>query len=167
MIKRAAAPLLAILMLPLSAPMFSCWGNDFDTGSRAASHGDFATALKVWQKPAQQGDASDQFNIGILYEHGLGVVQEYAEAVKLYREAAQQGFAPAQNNLGIMLSTGQGVRRANIEGYMWFDIATSLGNKSSAKGRRIVARKLSPAQTAEAQRLARDWLAKFEARKPK
>lgn len=197
MIKRAAAPLVALLLLSLSAPMVSCWGNDFHTGLRAADRGDFASALRVWGPLAQKGDANAQFNIGILYEYGLGVVQDYAEAVrcyrmaarqgnvsarfnlavmyskgrgvaqdhteavKLYREAAQRGFAPAQNNLGIKLSAGEGVRRDDVEAYMWFDIATSRGNKSSAKGQRILARKMSPAQIAEAQRLAREWMAKF------
>ncbi len=32
-----------------------------------------------------------QYNLGVMYERGHGVPQEYARAVKWYRKAAEQG----------------------------------------------------------------------------
>ncbi len=51
---------------------------------------------------AAQGDAHAQFNLGVMYDKGRGVSQDYAEAVKWYRKAAEQGHASAQHNLGVM-----------------------------------------------------------------
>ncbi len=49
---------------------------------------------------ADQGDASAQFNLGIMCGHGEGVPQDYAEAAKWYRLAAEQGNVKAQFKLG-------------------------------------------------------------------
>jgi hypothetical protein len=39
---------------------------------------------------AEEGDAESQFRLGVMYETGQGVPQDYAEAVRWYRKAAQQ-----------------------------------------------------------------------------
>ena len=44
----------------------------------------------------KQGDTNAQFNLGVMYEDGRGVTQDYQEAVKWYRKAAEQGDAEAQ-----------------------------------------------------------------------
>ena len=51
---------------------------------------------------AEQGDASAQYNLGVMYAKGRGVLKDEAEAVRWYRLAAEQGDAYAQNNLGVM-----------------------------------------------------------------
>jgi hypothetical protein len=40
---------------------------------------------------------------------------------------------------------------------MWFSLSAAQGDKDGAKGRDMVARKMTPAQIAEAQKLAREW----------
>ncbi|MGY8790049.1 MAG: tetratricopeptide repeat protein [Pseudomonadales bacterium] len=57
---------------------------------------------------AEQGDATAQNNLGLMYANGEGVPENDVEAVKLYRLAAEQGYAPAQNNLGVMYEKGEG-----------------------------------------------------------
>ena len=37
---------------------------------------------------AEQGDSVAQFNLGVLYCNGQGVIQNYKEAVKWYRKSA-------------------------------------------------------------------------------
>ena len=51
---------------------------------------------------AEQGYADAQFSLGLMYDSGQGVAQNYVEAAKWYRRAAEQGEAAARNNLGIM-----------------------------------------------------------------
>ena len=58
---------------------------------------------------AEQGGAAAQYNLGVMYHTGQGVVQDYREAVKWYRKAAERGFARAQSNLGLMYANGEGV----------------------------------------------------------
>ncbi|GAB6068870.1 hypothetical protein JCM13664_21910 [Methylothermus subterraneus] len=49
----------------------------FDEGLAAANRGDYATALKEWRPLAEQGDAVAQYNLGVMYDNGLGVPQDY------------------------------------------------------------------------------------------
>jgi uncharacterized protein len=62
--------------------------------------GDYATALRLLQPLADKGDGVAQLNLGVMYEDGEGVPQDYTEAVKWYRRAAEQGIVGAQYNLG-------------------------------------------------------------------
>lgn len=82
---------------------------------------------------------------------------DYAPAMQLYRPLAERGNADAQNNLGFMYDTGQGVPQDNVLAHMWFNLAAANGNANAAKNRDIVAAKMTPAQIAEAQKLAREW----------
>ena len=52
-----------------------------------------AVALKWYRMAAEQGDADAQTDLGIMYDNGFGVPQDYAEALKWYRKAAEQGYA--------------------------------------------------------------------------
>ena len=57
--------------------IFSCvtaWAADFAKGLAAAKAGDYATALAELKPLAEQGDASAQFNSGLMYDNGYGVV---------------------------------------------------------------------------------------------
>ena len=57
---------------------------------------------------AEQGHASAQSNLGLMYDNGEGVPEDDAEAVRWYRLAAEQGLAEAQSNLGFMYDKGEG-----------------------------------------------------------
>jgi uncharacterized protein len=113
--------------------------------------------LKLWRPLAEQGDASAQNNLGVMYDQGQGVPQDYAEAVKWYRKAAEQGHAKAQSNLGVMYGNGQGVPQDYVQAHMWWNLSAAQGNENAVKNRDIVAKLMTPAQIAEAQKLAREW----------
>jgi hypothetical protein len=51
------------------------WGADYQKGVAAAQSGDFATALREWKPLAEQGHARAQYNLGVMYESGQGVLQ--------------------------------------------------------------------------------------------
>ena len=58
-------------------------------------------------KSAEQGRAIGQYNLGMMYEFGQGVSQNYEEAVKWYTLAAEQGLAEAQFSLGDIFVNGE------------------------------------------------------------
>jgi len=89
----------------------------------AANVPDFRETLQL----AEQGVAKAQYNLGVMYENGRGVRQDYAEALKWYRQAAAQGDAEAQYNLGAMYYSGQGVRQDYTEAFRWFRKAADQG----------------------------------------
>ena len=51
--------------------------------------------MKWYAKAAAQGHATAQYNLGVSYELGKGVVQDAALAVEWYKKAAAQSFEPA------------------------------------------------------------------------
>ncbi len=123
---------------------------------------DYAEAVKWYRKAAEQGDGHAQFNLGVMYNEGRGVTQDFAEAVKWYRKLAEQGHAEAQNKLGIMYQNGKGVPQDYVQAHLWYTLAASklIPGKTrdqSVKSRDIVTEKMTPAQIAEAQKLAREW----------
>ena len=83
--------------------------------------------------------------------------QDYTEATRWYRKAADQGNATAQSNLGTMYDKGQGVTQDYIQAHIWYNLAAARGLKIGRKNRDILAEKMTPAQIAEAQKLAREW----------
>ena len=141
------------LTLCLVAPAQAGW----DEGVAAFYRGDYATALREFRPLADQGNTFAQFLLGNMYYNGQDVTQDYAEAVKWYRKAAGQGYASAQYNLGVMYYNGQGVTQDYVQAHMWYNLAVSKGHENATKNRDNVAEKMTPAQIAEAQRLAREW----------
>ena len=114
-----------VLYVMLATP---AWAG-FDEGVAAHKRGDYATALREFRPLAELlGEASAQFNIGIMYDKGQGVAQDYAEAVRWYRKAAAQGNAGAQYNLGVMYGKGQGVAQDYAEAARWYRKAAAQGD---------------------------------------
>ena len=83
---------------------------------------------------------------------------DYKAAVKWYRLAAAKGVALAQFNLGAMYDNGHGVAQDYVRAHMWYNISASNG--VDAKNRDLIAKEMTPAQLEEAQKLAREWVAK-------
>jgi uncharacterized protein len=118
----------------------------------------YAEAAKWYRLAADQGVASAQYALGLMYGKGQGVTQNYAEAVKWFRFAADQGDASAQYALGLMYGNGRGVPHDYVSAHMWFNLSAARGNiQNAVKVRDEVAKHMTPAQIAEAQKLAREW----------
>jgi uncharacterized protein len=52
---------------------------------------------------------------------------------------------------------GHGVPRDYVTAHMWFNLVAVNGDKDAVKALDEVAAKMTPAQVAEAQKLAREW----------
>jgi TPR repeat protein len=70
---------------------------------------------------------------------------------------AAAGDARAQSNLGLMYGNGTGVAQDYVQAHKWFNLGATSGDTSAVKNRDLVASKMTPAQIAEAQRLASAW----------
>ena len=84
--------------------------------------------LKKIQAAANSGDAVAEFELGVLYDNGQGVPQDYGQAEAWYRKAAEQGYADAQSNLGVMYDNGQGVPQDYVQAASWYRKAADQGN---------------------------------------
>jgi hypothetical protein len=111
----------------------------------------------LWRPLADQGNASAQALLGVIYEAGHeGVPQDYAEAVKWFRRAADQGVTGAQTLLGEMYAIGRGVPQDYVQAYRWASLGVSQASNPEEKGaaaaaRDAIAAKMTAAQIAQAQ----------------
>lgn len=114
----ARSLVVAALLLVLSqAPAIA---QNFEKGLEAARAGDFAAAVAQWRPLASNGHMEAQFNIGAIYEEGLGVPKDPSEAAGWYGLAAGQGHAQAQYNMGALYADGRGVPRDDARAAVWW-----------------------------------------------
>ena len=79
-------------MLAVLVGIGGVWAADFDKVNK----GDYVAALKEWRPLAEQGDAGAQYNLGVMYSKGQGVVQDYASAHIWFNVASANGDSEAQ-----------------------------------------------------------------------
>jgi hypothetical protein len=77
---------------------------------------------------AERGTAEDQYNLGMRYERGIGVSQNYLEAVRWYRLAAMQGYREGQYKLCEMSERGEGLPQDYQEALRWCGLAADQGH---------------------------------------
>ena len=86
---------LTATLCPTIAVLFGSVGMsasaDFQKGLTAAQNGDFATALREWKPLAEQGNAGAQYNLGLMYVKGEGVIQDNVYAHLWGNIAASNG----------------------------------------------------------------------------
>ena len=114
------------------------------------------------RRAAAQGNADAEALLGILYSQGQGVPRDDAEAARWFAKAAARGNAMGQMKTGMCHMCGLGVPMDYLKAYMWFDLAVSRSTGHDQMCNRnlrdtFAAMQLTPAQIAEAQRLAREW----------
>jgi TPR repeat protein len=117
--------LAAVGAVALSAPALA--QTTFDQGVAAYDRGDFAAALATFRSLAEQGDPIAQYNLGIMYDRGTGVLENDAEALKWYRLAADQNYSSAELNLGLLYYEGRGVPKNLDEAVKWYRRAADKG----------------------------------------
>ena len=80
----------------------------------------YASAIKLWQPLAEEGDPKAQASLGWLYHKGLGVTQDYQTAFEWYQKSAMQDYTLGQHNLGTMYENGWGVQQDYKEAFKWY-----------------------------------------------
>ena len=64
------------------------------------------TSRRTWEtfeamrQAAEEGDPQAQCYLGVCYQNGQNVAQDYQEAVKWFRKAGEQGLSGAQLHAG-------------------------------------------------------------------
>jgi TPR repeat protein len=120
-------------------------------------------ALRWFRRAAEKGDASAQFYLGVMSAEGHGIPQDFANATRWYQLAANQGYPQAQFNLGLSYVDGEGVPSDLVIAHMWLNLAATrfppadTRRRSAIAARDLVASRMTPAQLAEAQKLAGEW----------
>jgi hypothetical protein len=127
---RAFKAAVAALIFVVCSFEFASAG-PFEEGVSAFQRGDYPAAMRFFRPVADQGNGAAQYNVGIMYDRGLGVRPDAATAANWYRKAADQGNRDAQHNLGTMYRSGRGVPQNYVTAAGWFRKAANQGDASS------------------------------------
>lgn len=78
-------------------------------------------AFELFSRAAGQGDPEAMFELGKLYEKGIGTEQDVGKAVELYHRSAELGFVDAMNDLGFLYYQGAaGLKRDQAKAIDYF-----------------------------------------------
>jgi TPR repeat protein len=120
---------------------------------------DSAEAIKWFTKSAEQGQGESQHSLGLRNLWGDGVEKNPEAAAAWFQAAANQGISDSATWLGDIYWNGNGVKQDVVEGYKWLLLA---GDKFGINHRNMTLEQfgsqLTPAQKAEAEQRARDFV---------
>jgi len=122
------SPVLIVLMSLLISPANA---QNYVTAFNAYLRGDYALAERQFRPLAERGNVLAQYKLGLMYNNGEGVKQDFGEAVKWFHRAATQGYAPAQRSLGVKYEKGQGVKRNYGEAVRWYRHGADQGDAAA------------------------------------
>ena len=153
--------LTLLLVLACTSGMAPVWGmaaQSTEEAEFAYERGDYTQAARLFSPLAEQGVASAQFYLGLMYEKGRGVRQDHSTALTWFLKAAAQGYAGPQNSLGLIYERGRGVRKDVVRALMWYTIAATMlsGNegKVAVQRRDHLTTQMTAAQIEQARDLA-------------
>ena len=94
----------------LAATLLSSYAlaDEFQRGLVAFNDGNYEQAMEAWLPLAESGDLNAMYNVGLLYDEGLGVEQDKERALAWYLVPAQEGDVSAQFNVAMIYDFGDG-----------------------------------------------------------
>lgn len=84
---------------------------------------DINKAIEYLILASNQNYAIADYNLGKLYEEGLGVKQDYSEAARFYRLASDKNYSKAQEKLALFYLKGFGVKENKRESEKLFKLS--------------------------------------------
>lgn len=130
--KRLITTVVAVAFLALGTDAVAQTQEQSTTKADSGPSADQAREILESTRPlAEKGDASAQYNMGVLYDQGYGVKQNFDTARQWYLKAAKQHFAKAEHNLGIIYESGKGVESDSSEAAHWFQRAAEDGEPAA------------------------------------
>lgn len=103
------------------------WHSTFQKGLQLYKNKHYEDAFKIWEPIAKQGHTAAQCNLGLIYQDGLGINQDYSKSIEWYLKAAKQRHAIAQCNLALIYER-KGAYRNLSEAIKWFTMSAEQGH---------------------------------------
>lgn len=124
--------------MPTSLSLIDLWTEGWE------EHANYRSVFNHLYNRAILGDAQSQFQIGQMFQYGLGVDQSADSAVIFYQNAAQQGHLGAEYNLGILYLQNPQDANSYQSALNWLTDSAFKGNK---KAQYVLARVLKQGRT--------------------
>lgn len=120
---------LFALALLFAVPALAAEG---DAGLEAFNREDYQTAMEEWQPLAESGNAAAQYNLAVLFKHGLGVLRDDRVAVNWFSKSAEQGDPDAQYEIGNYYLDGYWEAPNPEQAAIWYGMAAEQGHAAAA-----------------------------------
>jgi uncharacterized protein len=123
---------------------------------------DLKLAMEWYRKAAEQGNPLAQVGLGYMLMDGSGEKPDIEGAAAWFSKAAEQGDALAMLALGTLYELGRGVAKDWVQAHKWYALASIDDGEyeqdlfdRAKRAKEELAKQMTPAQIAEAERLAR------------
>lgn len=127
---------------------------------------DEAKAKRWLVVAADHGNVAAARQLGLLYLQGVATVQDFTQARKWLAKAADAGDELALRRLGDMNRDGLGAPADPVAAYACYEAAAMHGNSYAVSLRDQLSRSLSVAQQRQAEKKARQLLARIASATP-
>jgi len=103
---------------------------EFSSGLAAFESKHFSRAMQLLS-PFSDRDAHAQHMLAIMYQNGLGTIENPTRALEMMTASAEEGYPIAQHGLGFMYMQGECVEKDSKKAIEWFRKAAEQGLQGS------------------------------------
>ena len=86
---------------------------------------------EIYKLATERNNAKAQLYLGVFYEKGNEVEQDYIKAAQWYEKSALQNNPIAQLALAMLYDNGNGVKQDYIKAKQWYEKAARQGNANA------------------------------------
>ncbi len=83
----------------------TCLADTYQEGKIALEHKDYAQANTLFSKACDSGDAKGCFDLGKIYENGMGTAENKYKAAALYAQACRGGVSLGCSSMALTHDT--------------------------------------------------------------
>ena len=120
------------LLLSLGISTTILFGATITDGKQQFTDKKYKKAYQTFMQVANDGMVA-KFNIGYMYEQGLGVKKDINKAINFYILSANDGYSVAQNTLGNAYLKGIGVKKDIKTAIRYYQLSAQQKNKNAIK----------------------------------
>ena len=125
------------------------FASNISDGKRQFDKKEYKKAYKTFMQISRNGMVA-KFNIGYMYELGLGVDKNITKALIFYSLSANDGYAIAQNSLGNAYLKGIGVKKDLNKAVAYYKLAAQQKNKNAIASLKSISEALKKQEKARA-----------------
>ena len=118
----------------------------------------YKMCLTLIKPDAEKGNSNAQVYLGMMYQNGYGVLQNYKTAFNWYKLSAEQGDHFGQLRLGMVFQKGIGIKKDLVQAHKWFNLSAYNGDKRGNLELRKLDKLMNNSEIQNAQRLAEKCL---------
>ena len=105
-------------------------GAEFGLGEYYVLTKDYTQSIPWFQQAADQSCSCGYYALGVAYDLGQGVPQDYAKAMALYLKAADE-LPEAKMRIGLLYAHGHGVKQDYAQAANWYRKAADAGSSEA------------------------------------